>query len=75
MALEDERSERELTNLAVQARVGLSPMKLFVIGASAADLPKPLVSGEALPRFVLRYDGSDESAAEDAARALESAWS
>lgn len=75
MALEDERSELELVDLARESGVGLSPMEPFMMGGVAAGLSKPPVSGDEMPRFVLRYDGSSESAAEDAAHALEFAWS
>ena len=75
MVLEDERSELELVNLARETGVSLSPMESFMMSGAAAGLPKAPASCEGMPRFVLRYDGSDESAAEDAARALESAWS
>ena len=75
MALKDERSECELADLARQSGLGLSPMGSFVTAEPAAGLPKPPASCDGLPRFVLRYDGSSESAAEDAAHALESAWS
>lgn len=75
MALEDERSEGELADLARKSGVGLSPMGSFAMGEPAAGLPKSPSSCDGLPRFVLRYDGSSEPAAEDAAHALESAWS
>ena len=75
MELEDERSELELVDLAWQSGVGLSPMESFMMGGAAAGLSKPSVSGNGMPRFVLRYDGSDESTAEKAAHALESVWS
>ena len=75
MALEDERSEHELADLTRKSGVGLSPMGPFAMGEPAPGLPKPSSSCDGLPRFVLRYDGSSEPAAEDAARALESAWS
>lgn len=75
MALKDERSECELADLARQSGLGLSPMGSFVTAEPAAGLPKPPASCDGMPRFVLRYDGSSESAAEDAAHALESAWS
>lgn len=75
MALEDERSEGELADLAWKSGVGLSPMGSFAMGEPAAGLFKSPSSCDGLPRFVLRYDGSSEPAAEDAAHALESAWS
>ena len=87
MAFKDKRSEAELVGLAAKAGVGLAPMGSFLMGAGApfsgaltsdalaADLPESTSFGGGVPRFVLRYDGSSESAAEDAARVLESAWS
>lgn len=75
MALEDERSEGELADLARKSGVGLSPMGSFAMVEPAAGLPKSSSSCDGLPRFVLRYDGSSESTAEDAAHVLESAWS
>lgn len=75
MALEDERSEGELADLARKSGVGLSPMGSFAMGEPASGLPKSPSSCDGLPRFVLRYEGSSEPAAEDAAHALESAWS
>lgn len=82
MAFKDKRSEAELVGLAAKAGVGLAPMGSFSMGADAltsdalvADSPELMSFGDGMPRFVLRYDGSSESAAEDAAHALESAWS
>ena len=87
MAFKDKRSEAELAGLAAKAGVGLAPMGSFSLAADAlfsgalisdalvADSPESTSFGDGMPRFVLRYDGSSESAAEDAARALESAWS
>ena len=75
MVLEDERSELELVNLARETGVSLSPMESFMMSGAAAGLPKSPASCDGMPRFVLRYDGSSESTAEDAAHVLESAWS
>ena len=87
MAFKDKRSEAELVGLAAKAGVGLAPMGSFSLAADAlfsgaptsdalgADSPESTSLGDGAPRFVLRYDGSSESVAEDAAHALESAWS
>lgn len=82
MAFKDKRSEAELVGLAAKAGVGLAPMGSFSLAvdaltsdALAADSPESTSFGDGAPRFVLRYDGSSESVAEDAAHALESAWS
>lgn len=87
MAFKDKRSEAELAGLAAKAGVGLAPIGSFSLAADAlfsgaltsdalaADSSESTSFGDGMPRFVLRYDGSSESAAEDAARALESAWS
>ena len=82
MAFKDKRSEAELVGLAAKAGVGLAPMGSFSLAvdaltsdALAADSPESTSFGDGAPRFVLRYDGSSESVAEDVAHALESAWS
>ena len=86
MAFKDKRSEAELVGLAAKAGVWLAPMGSFSLAtdaltsdtlahdALAADSPESTSFGDGAPRFVLRYDGSSESAAEDASHALESAW-
>ena len=64
LRIDDPRSEAGLAQLAFDQGVALSPMGDFSIGGARGQMPG----------FVLRYDGSDEETAIEAAHALELAW-